>query len=494
MEPTKQNLDSLSADQVAAFIQKEEDELPISLISLFESPDASSTAYPTVYTEEEETIYLPLPITERDANLKKVHEQLLAHDKGNLKPLPVAEAYKPIKVFAENITKVHEQLLVTGKGNLKPVTTHTPKTLSKETRNQFQKILHLLTSDAPALKTPVIATKETPINEEWVGKYQDWVNKYQDTVNELNKPAEQQIKIQFKKLASSKANTIMLLSESVMITSVPSKKGLADLPYKYQYWNTQPYEIIEYLFTNAEKIDTEKRHYKFTVDIETDDSKPAQYLFDLTNETYLELLEQTFSYYIEQQDTDKIIALLDKCQCTAGELQLSPRIAGKLHDYLENLTRQEEQKAKVILENKADEFVTKSNARIIALQEEFTKRAEELQQEFDNYQKDYNNTLEQKAASMRHLKENTIATHILCSDLKLGKTKCSDSIDCLRSKETKAKVYLTQEDVSTVYSNGRLLNKMELSKPMATLQQNTQDLLRHINAINKATHNVKLLT
>jgi hypothetical protein len=473
MEPTKQknDLNSLSTEQLLKFVQQEEDDLKISLTSLFESRDAS----PTVYTEEE-TIFLSLPVKERAANLRKVHEQLLTTGKGNLKSLPVSEAHAAIKVYNATLKKVHEELLANGTENLKSVTTQTPKPLSQAKREQFTKVLHALTGDI-FFKKIEVPTKETPINEEWVGQYLKWIENYQETVNELTKPAEQQTKAQ-KKLATPKTNTIMQLAESTMITSIPSKKGLADLPYYYQYYASTPETVIEYLFTNQE----------------TDTTKPAQYLFDLNNETHIELLEQTFSHYIDKQETNKIITLIQKCQCAAGELPLSQRAAGKLHDYLETLTRQEEGTAKIILKNKADEFVTKSNALVIALQEEFTKRVEELQQEFDHYQKDYNDTLEQKAAHMRLLKENTIATHALCSVLKLKTTECSDSIACLRSKTTKKEVYLTQEDVSTVYSNERLLNKMELSKPMAALQENTKDLLEHIEAINRSTHKVKLLT
>ena len=186
--------------------------------------------------------------------------------------------------------------------------------------------------------------------------------------------------------------------------------------------------------------------------------------------------------------------LLEKCQCTAGELQINTRVVSKLHQYFENIIKNEEADSKIILKNKNDEYVAKSNALIVALQDELIQRTKQLYEEFNTYTKECDDTFTKKAHYIRQLKKNVLATHVLAPDLKLSKHECSDVIHYACSHVTKTKVYMTQQDVKAVCSNEQLLKKIELDKSMNTIQQNTYNLLEHVSAIKRATQGVKLLT
>ena len=389
-------------------------------------------------------------------------------------------------------------------------------------QDMFEELHNQLLKDPVALKKTPEATHTTTPVEDWVEKYEQCAAKQQNLLDTIAsnkiilknnlKPTllEQQEKlITITKLLTNGPKVELktpknyptasaLLTESIMITPTPAKTGLADLPYSYQAGYAcgthKAHHIIEYLFTDMGTDNTEAKKIKFNVDgIAPDNTKTVHYLFDIKNETHIELLEQTFNYYISQNDDQALMNLLEKCQCTAGELQINPRVAGKIHNYLAGIIKNEEADSQLILKNKNDAFIQKSNALVLALQEELVKRTKEMHEEFDKYNKECDDTFAKKTAYIRQLEENAIAAHILSPDLKPSKKECSHAIDSLRSHATKAKVYMTQQDVKAVCSNDRLLKKIELSEPMAALKKDSLFLLAHVSAINSATHGVTLL-
>lgn len=378
----------------------------------------------------------------------------------------------------------------------------------------------------PTLKTASIleVTEIAPVVvEDWVRPYIAY-NKAADAIaknalagiaknaptidQKLTLPTPQFTKWGEKKQAVLKSSTptavLSLLSESVMTTPTLAKTGLADLPYAYQAGygsglTHSAWDVIEYLFTDVATPNiTKKKKYKFPVDgidttVETSNTTLAHYLFDIDNETHLKLLEETFDYYVDQKNTAKIVTLLDKIDCAAGKLHISPRVAKKLHTYIDAVIQKEEENSKLTLQEKSSKFVATNNALVVALQEEYAKRIKDIEDEFAKYNKDHNDTIAKNADHIRNLRHLTLTTHVIAPSLQRKEDKCSDIIDQLHPGKKNKTVYMTPDDIHNAYSNTQLLKKMQLSEPMAQLQSNTQWLLENTSAINRATQNIKLL-
>lgn len=360
----------------------------------------------------------------------------------------------------------------------KVITTEDAET--KLSDNQL-KLLNAIVKEKVTLKAPEAKVATVKEREYWVENH----NKFQGVLNQLvNNPIELK---EPKKLPTHQE----MLTKSIMITQTPAKTGLDDLPYKYQagykLGTHKAHHIIEYLFTDVAK--TEKKKYKFAVDgidnIET--AHTAEYLFDLTNKTHVQLLEDTLEYYMSQNDTQALMTLLEKCQCTAGELQINPRVAGDLDLYFETVTKDKETETQLTLKKQQAEYAQKANALVMALQKEVAQRVEELDKEYDKYAEATNNAFIKNADHIRQLNENALAAYSLSPHYAYGKSKSQKYM-------TYQKVHTTQQDVKDVCSNNRLLAKVGMQEPMTAANDACCYLLEHVSAIKGATQKIKLLT
>jgi hypothetical protein len=298
-----------------------------------------------------------------------------------------------------------------------------------------------------------------------------------------------------------------MLTKSIMITQTPQQTGLDSLPYTlqagYKLGTHKAHHIIEYLFTDTGKKPA-KKTYKYSVksidDVETGNSHTAEYQFDVTNKTHVQLLEDTLNYYMDNNNTQALMTLLDKCQCSAGELQINPRVAGDIDKYFDSIIKDKETETQFLLKKQHDEFTQKTNALIIALQEEFAQRVEALDKAYDKYAQETNDAFIKNADQIRQFNENTLAAYNLSPHYAFGKTKPQLYVTPEVSKTnpqahlTRGKVHMTQQDVKDVYNNHILLEKVEMHKSMTAANNECFDLLEHLGAIKLATQGVKLLT
>jgi len=217
-------------------------------------------------------------------------------------------------------------------------------------------------------------------------------------------------------------------------------------------------------------------------------------LFNEKNSTHLDLLEKAFDTFVENNNSKRIMLMLQICQYAAGKMEISEKFMRKTHNFLENIAAAQEKETRETLEKKATEFINQRNALILAFQEDMNNRTNELHTMLNQYQEEYNSTFTQQANYLRELKESTIITHTLYPQLKLASNEpCSDEIKCLRSPITKKKVFMGQQDIATVYSNEFLLKKIGLDQSKASTEQSTHNLLATISAINKNMQEIKLL-
>jgi hypothetical protein len=460
----RQNIETAIAEDIMSGILSQfPTAITISDVALNVTTDQLPTEA-TVSNEEVQNVYDLITNVDRDAMDKAdvkgelfsaVHYEL----RNNTTPL------KSRKIIKPNVPARHQDVLKNVLNDLvtNPTTLKTPKTIEVsqaapidcwvEKHQAFQNVLHQLVKSEVTLKTPkaIETSQAAPIDY--------WIEKHQAFQNVLHQLVKNKVALKTPKLNASD------LEQSVVVAEIPTEKGLSGWMYRHSLARRGKENII----------------YDALVDGS----------FNQKNEDHRKMLDYALNFYVDNNNRERLMSMLEICQYLAGEFELNEITARKVHNFLENITTETEAASKLTLENKGQQFETQRNALLAAYQEEIANRTKALHAELTRYEKDCDDTFTIEADLIRTLKTGTIILHTINPRLLLKKSEpCSDKIQCLSSKYNK--VYMTQADVDSVYSNERLLRAIEVDKSMATIKNNTHDLLAKITAINQTAQEIEV--
>jgi len=210
--------------------------------------------------------------------------------------------------------------------------------------------------------------------------------------------------------------------------------------------------------------------------------------FDPSNKTHIKYLEEAFDYQIKQNNTRRILTMLNHCTAYTGQMDLNQRLVREIHTYLENKNNEEEALSKKAIEDKNANFVLNRNIIIKAFQKETIERIQELHKQLDSYTQDHADTFHNRAQSIREHRTGNAGLHLM-SPLAVF----SHDAQCSDKHPHQQTAFILPKQVDNTITDKHLLNKIGLDKKHTTIIKDSCDYLVKLNKLNKHIQDIKLI-